>query len=310
MPVPDEDGRTPAPDLIDAQRRDPLDEAVPMGVLLPAALATMYARAENTFSTPTGFQELDTLLGGGLSPGTLTVVASRPSMGTSSLLLHLCRVTAFRRRRPVVLAGYQMPGHELALRLLSAETSVPLGELRAGTMGLDDSARVVRRTAELAGAPLSVITPAGWTATHLTSYIADLSTDEKFELVVVDGLDDVRPWPSDESRDPPVTEAARALKELAMELKVPVVAGAQLGGRPEERADRRPGPLTDFRRPDAVGHIADVVIMVHREDAYEPGSSRAGEADLIVAKHRHGPKATVTVTFEERYGRFADPSVS
>ncbi|WP_186403747.1 DnaB-like helicase C-terminal domain-containing protein [[Actinomadura] parvosata] len=305
MPVPDEDGRTPAPD---AQRRDPLDEAVPMAVLLFSALDTMDARAENTFSTPSGFQELDTLLGGGLSPGTLTVVASRPSMGTSALLLHLCRDTAFRRHRPALLASFQMPDHELTLRLLAAEASVPLDELRAGTIGLDDSARVVRRTAELAGAPLSVITPAGWTATHLTSYIADLATDGKFELIVVDGLDDVRPWPSDESRDPPVAEAARALKELAMELKVPVVAGAQLGDRSKERADRRPGPLTDFRNSDTVGHIADVVIMVHREDAHDPWSPRVGEADLIVAKHRYGPKATVTVTFDQRYGRFADPS--
>ncbi|WP_237110122.1 DnaB-like helicase C-terminal domain-containing protein [Nonomuraea sp. MG754425] len=288
---------------------DPREDAIPLADLVRSATDTIGTRRADGSGVPFGFEELDALLGGGLAPGTLTVVASRPSMGTSTLLMDLCRNAAIRHRTPTMLAGYQSPHHELILRLVSAETRVPLDRLRAGTLDDDEWARVTRRMTEAAGAPLFIVTPTDWTVVDLSARAADLAAVEDVRLMVVDGLHDIRSTRPGEPGDRLVTEAARALKELAMQLEMPVVVGAQLNRNPECRIDRRPGPLTDLRYSDAVGHIADLVVMVHREDAYDPDSTRAGEADLIVAKHRDGPRATVTVSVEPRFARFVDPRV-
>jgi replicative DNA helicase len=108
-----------------------------------------------------------------------------------------------------------------------------------------------------------------------------------------------------ENRQQEVSDMSRSLKLLAKELNVPVIAVAQLNRGPEQRTDKRP-LLSDLRESGSIEQDADMVILLHREDAYERESPRAGEADFIVAKHRNGPTATVTVAFQGHYSRFVD----
>ncbi|MDI9579912.1 MAG: DnaB-like helicase C-terminal domain-containing protein, partial [Thermobispora sp.] len=124
-------------------------------------------------------------------------------------------------------------------------------------------------------------------------------------FVIVDYLQLMSSNKKHESRQQEVSEISRALKLLAKELEVPVVAISQLNRGPEQRQDKRP-QISDLRESGSIEQDADVVILLHREDAYEPESPRAGEADLIVAKHRNGPTATVTVAFQGHYSRFVD----
>jgi replicative DNA helicase len=171
-----------------------------------------------------------------------------------------------------------------------------------------DWTRLARRMGEVSSAPLFIDDSPNMSLMEIRAKCRRLKQRHDLRLVVVDYLQLMSSPRRVENRQQEVSEFSRSLKLLAKELDVPVVALSQLNRGPEQRADKKP-QLSDLRESGSLEQDADVVILLHREDAYERESPRAGEADLIVAKHRNGPTATVTVAFQGHYSRFVDMAV-
>ncbi|MDL4813137.1 DnaB-like helicase C-terminal domain-containing protein [Actinomadura opuntiae] len=253
---------------------------------------------------PTGFADLDALTGG-LRPGTLTVIGARPALGKSTLLLDLLRFAAIKHKIPAALFSLEMPTVELEMRILSAEARVALHAMRSGTMNDSDWTRLAGKMQQVAESPLMINDTGALSIGALCDEATRLAHDYDARLIAVDYLQLIEPDFPGETRESEVNEIIRRIKALARTLNVPIVVTAQLNRGPEQRTDKIP-ILADLRESDAIAHAADLVILLHREDAYFRDSPRAGEADLLLAKHRQGPTATITVAFQGHYSRFVD----
>jgi replicative DNA helicase len=253
---------------------------------------------------PTGFSDLDSLTNG-LHPGQLVVIAGRPASGKSTLGLDIARAASIRHNQTSVLFSLEMSKHEITMRLLSAEARIPLQTMRTGQMRDDDWVKLTRRLGEMASAPLYIDDSPNLTMMEIRAKSRRLKQRNELRLVIVDYLQLMTSHSKVENRQQEVSQISRSLKLLAKELEVPVIALSQLNRGPEQRNDKRP-QLSDLRESGAIEQDADVVILLHREDMYERESPRAGEADLIVAKHRNGPTSTIVVAFQGHYSRFVD----
>jgi replicative DNA helicase len=223
----------------------------------------------------------------------------------STLALDLARAASLKHGLATVMFSLEMSRNEITMRLLSAEARVPLHAMRTGQMGEDDWTRLARRMSEVADAPLFIDDSPNMSLMEIRAKCRRLKQRHSLRLVIVDYLQLMSSPRRVENRQQEVSEMSRSLKLLAKELDVPVVAISQLNRGPEQRNDKRP-LLSDLRESGSIEQDSDVVILLHREDAYERESPRAGEADLIVAKHRNGPTAVVTVAFQGHYSRFVD----
>jgi len=234
-------------------------------------------------------------------------LASRSMIPThnSTLALDIARSCSIRHGHTSVIFSLEMSKSEITMRLLSAEAKVPLHHMRSGHMSDDDWARLARRMGEVADAPLYVDDSPNLTMMEIRAKARRLRQRNDLRLVVVDYLQLMTSGKRVESRQQEVSEFSRSLKLLAKELAVPVIAISQLNRSPEQRQDKKP-MLADLRESGAIEQDSDLVILLHREDIYERESPRAGEADLILAKHRNGPTGTVTVAFQGHYSRFVD----
>ncbi|MFD9685176.1 replicative DNA helicase [Kitasatospora sp. NPDC059088] len=253
---------------------------------------------------PTGFPALDALTGG-LQPGHLIVIGSRPAMGTSTLALDFLRACTIHCKVPAALFTLQLGHNEVAMRLMAAEARVPVHQMRSGTMDDDSWTRIARRMPDITQAPL-YIDESATTLTEIRSKCRRLKRKAGIGLVVIDPVQllnyGLRQF---SSRYEEINETSRHLKLMAKELQIPVVAVSKLNRSPEQRLDKRPQPH-DLRDSGTLEDDADLLILLHRDDAYERESPRAGLADLIVAKHVHGPPATIEVAFQGHYSRFVD----
>jgi replicative DNA helicase len=253
---------------------------------------------------PTGFADLDTLLGG-LRPGTLTVIASRPAVGRTTLISDFVRTAAIHNNLPTVVFTVEETRNDFVLRLTSAEARVALHHLRNGRMTDEDWTRTARRMPDITNAPLFIDAPPRLTTAQIAEKSRGLAKSHDLKLIAVDGLQSIRPEKRSDLREREVGDIVRDLKALARELDVPLVVTAHLNRGPEQRTDRKPR-IDELRESGAITFEADTIILLHREDAYEKESPRAGEADFLVAKNRHGQTATLTVAFQGHYGRFVD----
>lgn len=255
---------------------------------------------------PTGFIDLDSLTKG-WQPGQLVIVGARPAVGKSTLALDFARAAAIEHGRRVALFSLEMGEKEIGMRLLSAEARVGLHHLRGGTVTDDDWARIARRMPAIGEAPLHVDDSSDLSLADIRTRTRRLAADEGLDLVIVDYLQLMTSLGTrrNSSRQEDISEISRGLKILAKSLRVPVIALSQLNRGPEYRTDKKPA-VSDLRESGAIEQDADMVILLHREDAYEKETSRAGEADLIVGKHRNGPTATLSVAFQGHYSRFVD----
>ena len=253
---------------------------------------------------PTGFAELDALTNG-LHPGQLILIAARPALGKSTLALDFARAAAIKHGQAAVFFSLEMGRSEIAMRLMSAEASVPLQNMRKGTVDNRDWTTIAQVRGRINDAPLFIDDSPNMTLVEIRAKARRLKQTNDLKLIVIDYLQLMTSGKRVESRQQEVSEFSRALKLLAKELKVPVIALSQLNRGPEQRADKKPA-VSDLRESGSLEQDADMVILLHREAAYEKDNPRAGEADLIVAKHRNGPTATVTVGFHGHFSRFAD----
>jgi len=253
---------------------------------------------------PTGFSELDSLTNG-LHGGQLIIVGARPAMGKSTLALDFARTAAVHHKLPTIFFSLEMGRSEIATRLLSAESGIPMHVLRKGNMDERDWTRLASVRGDIGDAPLFIDDSPNMTLVEIRAKCRKLSQRVGLKMVVVDYLQLMTSGKKVESRQQEVSEFSRALKLLAKELQVPIVALAQLNRGPEQRADKKPA-LSDLRESGSLEQDADIVILLHREAAYDRDHPRAGEADLIVAKHRNGATDEIAVAFQGMYSRFAD----
>jgi replicative DNA helicase len=283
------------------------EDYAPLSEIMPSALDEIEAigsRGGSLTGVPTGFADLDALTNG-LHPGQMVVIAARPAIGKSTLALDLARAAAIHAGMTTVIFSLEMSRNEITMRLLSAEARVALHAMRTGGLGDEDWTRLARRMSEVADSPLFIDDSPNMSMMEIRAKCRRLKQRNDLKLVIIDYLQLMSSPKRVENRQQEVSELSRSLKLLAKELGVPVIALSQLNRGPEQRTDKRP-MLSDLRESGSIEQDSDMVILLHREDAYERESPRAGEADFIVAKHRNGPTATVTVAFQGHYSRFVD----
>ncbi|MDX3064010.1 replicative DNA helicase [Streptomyces sp. ND04-05B] len=255
---------------------------------------------------PTGFADLDALLSG-LQEEQFIIVAGRPAMGKSTAALDFVRACSIEHNIPTAYFSLEMGRREINYRLLSATGSVALHHIRNGTMSEEDWAKLGRATPKVQSAPVYVDASPNLTLMDIRTKARRLVQRHAVKAILVDYIQLMHTGSSKagETRQQDVSEISRGLKMLAKELHVPVIGLSQLNRGPESRTDKKP-QTSDLRESGSLEQDADIVILLHREDAYDKYSSRAGEADFIVAKNRNGPTATITVAFQGHYSRFLD----
>lgn len=259
-------------------------------------------------SVPTGFIDLDKLLGGGLHHNQLIIVAGRPGLGKSTAALDFARAASIKHNMASAVFSLEMSKVEIVMRLLSAEARVPLNVLRSGQLSDDDWTKLARRMGEISEAPLFIDDTPSMNLMEIRAKARRLKQRHDLKLIIVDYLQLMTSPKRTESRQQEVAELSRGLKLLAKEVECPVVAVSQLNRGPEQRTDKRP-VLSDLRESGSIEQDADVVILLHRDDYYDKESPRAGEADFIVAKQRNGPCDTITVAAQLHLSRFVDMAI-
>ncbi|MEU9095915.1 replicative DNA helicase [Streptomyces sp. NPDC048428] len=283
----------------------------PVGTDVPTFWDSLETRMRNgggvaLTGVPTGLADLDALTGG-LQPKQLIVIGARPAMGKSTLALDFARNAAIVHGKTVGFFSLEMGRDEISQRLFSAEARVALHHIRSGSVTPEDLERLADHTPAVQNAPLLVDDSADLSLMEIRSRARRIQQQRGLDLLVIDYLQLMQSGGSrrPESRQQEVSDMSRNLKLLAKELNIPVIALSQLNRGSEHRTEKKP-VISDLRESGSIEQDADMVILLHREDAYEKLSPRAGEADLIVAKHRNGPTATITVAFQGHYSRFVD----
>jgi replicative DNA helicase len=282
------------------------EDYAPLSAIMEGTLDEIEAISNHDGSSgvPTGFADLDELTNG-LSGGQMVIVAARPAVGKSTLALDFCRAASVHNNLTSVMFSLEMSRNEITMRLLSAEAKVPLNHMRKGEMSEDDWNKLVPKMGQVSSAPMFIDDSPNMTMMEIRSKARRLKQRHDLRLVVIDYLQLMSSGKKVESRQVEVSEFSRQIKLLAKELDVPIVALSQLNRGPEQRSDKRP-MMSDLRESGSIEQDADIVMLLHREDVYEKESARAGEADIIVAKHRNGPTRDVTVSFQGHYSRFVD----
>ena len=237
-------------------------------------------------------------------------LASRSMIPThnSVLGINVASHAAIHHNMASVIFSLEMSRNEIVMRMLAAEARVPLTKMRSGNMDDGDWQKLAATMGKVSDAPLFIDDSPNMSLMEIRAKCRRLKQKHDLKLVVIDYLQLMSSGKRVESRQQEVSEFSRSLKLLAKELEVPVIAISQLNRGAEQRSDKKP-QMSDLRESGSIEQDADVVILLHREDAYEKESPRAGEADLIVAKHRNGPTDVITVAFQGHYQRFVDMQV-
>ncbi|MEP6692277.1 MAG: replicative DNA helicase, partial [Gemmatimonadaceae bacterium] len=261
---------------------------------------------------PSGFTDLDDMTSG-FQPADLIIVAARPSMGKTALVLNIAQYAAIEKSVPVAVFSLEMSKESLVQRMLTAEARVDAQKLRKGMLRDDDFPRMARAAGILSSAPIWIDDTPGITLLEIRSKARRLKAESGIGMLVVDYLQLIQGPASSESRQQEISQISRSLKALAKELAVPVIALSQLSRAPEQRAgDHRP-QLSDLRESGAIEQDADLVMFIYRQEVYDgptdkDGNSLEGRAELIVGKQRNGPTGFVNLFFHKAYTRFENYS--
>ena len=255
---------------------------------------------------PTGYRELDNLLTG-LHGGELILIGARPSMGKTSFAINLAQYAAVKAGKTVAVFSLEMPREQIAMRMLCTEASVDMQSVRRGLIDDDGWMRLTDALGPLAACRLYLDDTAGLSPSQLRSRCRRLMAEHGLDLIVIDYLQLMAADGRHDNRQQEVSEISRTLKLIALELKVPLIACAQLSRANAQRQDKRP-MLSDLRDSGSIEQDADVVMFLHREDYYNPDTPDKNVAEVIVQKQRNGPLGTVKLAWLSQYTRFADMS--
>jgi replicative DNA helicase len=262
----------------------------------------LYERKELVTGVPTGFLDLDRMTAG-LQPSDLIIVASRPSMGKTAMVLNVAQYVALQANTGVGIFSLEMSKEQLVMRMLCSEARVDNAKVRTGYLGERDFPRLAMAAGRLAEAPIFIDDTPAQNVLEVRAKARRLKREANIGLVIIDYLQLMRGLTAQENRTQELSEISRSLKSLAKELNVPVVALSQLNRQVEQRADKRP-MMSDIRESGALEQDADVIMFIYRDEVYKPDSQDEGVAEVIVGKQRNGPTGTVRLAFRREYTRF------
>jgi replicative DNA helicase len=261
-----------------------------------------------------GFTELDRITSG-WQKSDLVIIASRPGMGKSAFALTMARNAAIDFKKPVAVFSLEMSSVQLVTRLMSSETEIPQEKLRKGSMEDHEWAQLNTKITPLIDAPLYIDDTAALSVFDLRAKCRRLKAHHDIQMVIVDylqlmqGSQDTRG-----NREQEISSISRALKTLAKELDLPVIALSQLSRASEKRSLAAKPILSDLRESGSIEQDADMVLFIYRPEYYkidvdESGDSTSGVAEIIIAKNRNGPLKDVRIRFVSKYAKFVDAEI-
>lgn len=282
---------------------------VPMHALVRESfpkIETLFEQKRLITGVPTGFIDLDEMTRG-FQPGDLIIVAARPSMGKTSLVLNMSQYVAMQAGHNVGFFSLEMSKESLFLRLLTSEAQIDSHRLMSGAIGQKDYGRISHALETLSAMRLFIDDTANIGVLEMRAKARRLQAEHGLSLLAVDYIQLMAARGRFENRTLELAAISRSLKGLAKELNVPIIVLSQLSRAPESRSDHRP-QLSDLRESGALEQDADVVILIYRDDAYnrDPNNPEAGTAELLIAKQRNGPTGTVRLAFLKEQTRFAN----
>ncbi|MCC8142421.1 MAG: replicative DNA helicase [Lachnospiraceae bacterium] len=281
------------------------DDFVPIRRLVMEALDRIEQAAKVSGSVtglPTGFPDLDYMLAG-LQKSDLVLVAARPSMGKTALALNIAQYVAFHEDEAVAIFSLEMSREQLVSRLLAMESRVDSKLIRNGNLTDADWEKLIEGADTVGGSKLIIDDTPGISVSELRSKCRKFKLEYDVKLIILDYLQLMSGSRRPDSRQQEISDISRSLKQLARELKVPVLALSQLSRQVEQRPDHRP-MLSDLRESGAIEQDADVVMFIYRDDYYNKDSDQKGIAEISIAKQRNGPIGTVDLVWLPQYTKF------
>ena len=250
-----------------------------------------------------GFKDLD-LKTSGLNNSDLIIIAARPAMGKSAFALNIATTVA-KSKVPVLIFTLEMSKEQMVNRILCSEAQVDSMKVRTGKLDTDDWVKLGKASGDLAEIPIYIDDTPGLSSAELRAKCRKAKLEKDIGLVVVDHMQLMESSRSSLTRQQEISEISRALKILAKELNIPVIALSQLSRASEQRPDHRP-MLSDLRESGSIEQDADIVMFLHREDYYNPETEKKNVAEVIIAKNRQGATGTVELAWLPQYTKFAN----
>lgn len=250
------------------------------------------------------FRDLDKLLSG-FHKSDLIICAARPGMGKTSFCLNIAQKVAIKHHIPVAIFSLEMSKEQLVLRMLSAEAMVDQHKLRSGFLQEEDWKRLFAAAGKMADAPIFIDDTPGISILEVRGKTRKLKAETGLGLVIIDYLQLMQSSKRIENRQQEISDISRSLKSLARELDIPVLALSQLSRAVEQTHDKKPA-LSHLRESGSLEQDSDCVLFIHRPEYYDPETEKRGIAEIIVAKHRHGPTGSVEVGFIGEFTKFVD----
>lgn len=251
---------------------------------------------------PTGFFDLDRMLTG-FHPGEMIILGARPAMGKTAIALNIAHFASVRKNKEVLFFSLEMPAEQLAMRLLSSDSNVPMQGMRSGTISAEEWTIIGDSITTLADGKLTIYDDTGITPSHIRNKLKKLRDKGDLpDMVIIDYLGLLESDQRSDNRQNEVAMISRRLKGIAREFNIPIMALAQLSRANAARADKRPA-LTDLRESGSIEQDADVVLFVHREGYYNPDYDQS-EGVVIVAKQRNGPVGDVNVCWDAKVASY------
>jgi replicative DNA helicase len=284
---------------------------VPIKDVIKSSIETidnLYQRKEHITGIGTGYRDLD-IKTAGLQKSDLIVIAGRPSMGKSAFASCIAERTAVVDKKPVAFFSLEMSKEQLVQRMLCSHARVDAHKVRTGFLSQADWPKLVTAAGKLSAAPIHIDDSPGISAMELRAKARRLKAQYDIQLIILDYLQLMQGPAKADSRQQEISEISRSLKALARELNVPLIAISQLSRAVEQRSDHRP-QLSDLRESGAIEQDADLVLLLLREEYYNPTDENKGLAEIIIAKQRNGPVGTLNLTFISEYMRFENISAA
>jgi replicative DNA helicase len=267
-------------------------------------VAELFEREEAITGNATGFKDFDEMTSG-LQAGDLVIVAGRPSMGKTTFAMNIAEHIAISGKKAVAVFSMEMPGEQLALRMLSSIGRVDQTRVRTGRLDDQDWHRLTSAVGILSQTEIHIDDTPALSPSDLRSRARRLARTCELGVIVVDYLQLMQVPGTKENRTNEISEISRSLKAIAKELKVPVVALSQLNRSLEQRPNKRP-VMSDLRESGAIEQDADLIVFIYRDEVYDKESPQKGMAEIIIGKQRNGPIGNLFLTFRGQNTRFED----
>lgn len=285
-----------------AGNRSGFDDIKTLLTLAVEKVEALFDSDEPLTGISTGFSDFDEKTSG-LQKSDLIIVAGRPSMGKTSFAMNMAEHAAVSGKKSVAVFSMEMPGEQLALRMMSSLGRIDQHNLRTGKLQDPDWPRLTSSVTMLSQAKLFIDDTPALSPTELRARSRRLKREQGLDLIIIDYLQLMQIQGSTENRATEISEISRSLKALAKELNVPIIALSQLNRSVEQRPDKRP-VMSDLRESGGIEQDADVILFIYRDEVYNPESNDKGTAEILIRKQRNGPIGTVRLAFLGQYTRF------